>query len=78
MVTRIPPTDDRPMAVLTRRQLQILVLIANGMNAKEIAGMLHISSKTVGCHRSNIMRRLGIHDVAGLVRYSIRNGLVKA
>ena len=63
--------------VLTRRQLEVLVLMANGKNTKEIAGTLRISFKTVGCHRSNIMRRLDIHDVAGLVRYSIRNGLVK-
>lgn len=65
------------MAELSRRQLQVLVLIANGMNTKGIADKLHISFKTVGCHRSNIMRRLDIHDVAGLVRYSIQHGLVK-
>ena len=65
------------MAVLTKRQLQVLVQIANGVNTKEIAGILGISSKTVDCHRSNIMRRLDIHDAAGLVRYSIRKGLVK-
>jgi DNA-binding NarL/FixJ family response regulator len=65
------------MAVLTSRQLQILVQIANGMTTKEIAGVLRISSKTVSCHRCSIMRRLGIHDAAGLVRYSIRHGLVK-
>jgi DNA-binding NarL/FixJ family response regulator len=63
--------------ILTQRQLQVLLLIANGKNTKEIADILRISFKTVGCHRSNIMRRLNIHAVAGLVRYSIRHGLVK-
>jgi DNA-binding NarL/FixJ family response regulator len=63
--------------VLTYRQVQVLQLIANGKTTKEIAEILRISFKTVGCHRRDIMRRLNIHAVAGLVRYSIRHGLVK-
>jgi DNA-binding NarL/FixJ family response regulator len=63
--------------VLTTRQVQILVLIANGQSTKEIADTLGISSKTVACHRSNIMHLLGIREVAGLVRYAVRSGLVE-
>ena len=62
---------------LTARQLQILVLIANGKSTKEIAETLGISSKTVACHRGNIMHELGIREIAGLVRYAVRSGLVE-
>jgi DNA-binding CsgD family transcriptional regulator len=62
---------------LTARQVQILVLIANGRSTKEIADALGISTKTVACHRGNIMHLLGIREVAGLVRYAVRSGLVE-
>ncbi len=61
---------------LTRRQREILQLIAEGHSTQEIAQMLSISVKTVETHRSQLMERLNIHDVAGLVRYAIRMGLV--
>lgn len=61
---------------LTRRQREILQLIAEGRSTQEIAQLLNISVKTVETHRSQLMERLGIHDVAGLVRYAIRVGLV--
>jgi DNA-binding NarL/FixJ family response regulator len=61
---------------LTRRQREILQLIAEGHSTQEIAQMLSISGKTVETHRSQLMERLDIHDVAGLVRYAIRMGLV--
>lgn len=61
---------------LTRRQREILQLIAEGHSTQEIAQMLSISVKTVETHRSQLMERLDIHDVAGLVRYAIRMGLV--
>lgn len=67
---------ETPPANLTLRQREILQLIAEGRNTKEIASMLGISVKTVEAHRSQVMDRLGIHDVAGLVRYAIRTGLV--
>jgi DNA-binding NarL/FixJ family response regulator len=51
-------------------------LIAEGLTNREIAEMLEISVKTVESHRANLMNRLEIHDVAGLVRYAIRIGLV--
>jgi DNA-binding NarL/FixJ family response regulator len=62
---------------LTPRQREILQLIAEGKSTKGIAKDLEISVKTVETHRAQLMDRLGIHDVAGLVRYAIRAGLVK-
>jgi DNA-binding NarL/FixJ family response regulator len=61
---------------LTSRQREILQLIAEGRTTKEIAELLYISVKTVETHRMQLMKRLNIHDVAGLVRYAIRTGLV--
>ncbi len=61
---------------LTARQREILQLIAEGCTTQEIARMLHISVKTVETHRAQLMERLDIHDVAGLVRYAIRMGVV--
>ena len=69
---------DAPGSVLTPRQREILQLIAEGKSTKEIAGALDLSVKTVETHRAQIMERLDIHDVAGLVRYAIRLGLVDA
>lgn len=67
-----------PLEQLTGRQREILHLIAEGKNTKEIASALEVSVKTVESHRLQLMARLDIHDVAGLVRYAIRNGLVEA
>ena len=61
---------------LTRRQREILQLIAEGKPTKEIAQILEVSVKTVETHRMRLMDRLGIHDVAGLVRFAIRSGIV--
>jgi DNA-binding NarL/FixJ family response regulator len=63
---------------LTLRQREILQLIAEGQTTQEIARLLHIGVKTVETHRMQLMERLDIHDVAGLVRYAIRVGLVSA
>jgi DNA-binding NarL/FixJ family response regulator len=61
---------------LTSRQREILQLIAERHSTKEIAQVLSISVKTVETHRAQLMDRLGIHDVPGLVRFAIRTGLV--
>jgi DNA-binding NarL/FixJ family response regulator len=66
-----PPRDE-----LTPRQREILQLIAEAKSTKEIAFLLKLSVRTVEAHRAQLMVRLGIHDVAGLVRYAIRVGLV--
>ena len=68
----------RPAPVeLTPRQREVLTLVAEGYSTKDIARTLGISVKTVETHRAQLMDRLGIHDVAGLVRYAIRIGIVK-
>lgn len=67
------PGQESP---LTPRQLEILALIAKGRATKQIAHDLGLSVKTVETHRSMIMDRLGIREVAGLVLYAVRNGLV--
>jgi len=64
--------------VLTPRQREILQLVAEGKSTKEIASVLELSIKTVETHRAQIMERLDIHDVPGLVRYAIRLGLISA
>lgn len=63
---------------LTARQREILQLIAEGNTNQEMAATLNLSVKTIETHRSQLMDRLDIHDVAGLVRYAIRSGLVPA
>ncbi len=62
-------------APLTPRQLEVLKLLAEGHSTKEIAFNLGLSAKTVESHRAQIQERLGIRDLAGLVRYAIRTGL---
>src|SRR5690349_5439572 len=64
------------LANLSPRQREVLRLIAEGRTTKQIAQTLEISAKTVETHRSQLMERLNIHDVAGLVRYAIIVGLV--
>jgi DNA-binding NarL/FixJ family response regulator len=63
-----------PLEQLTPRQREILQLIAEGKNTKDIASDLDISVKTIESHRLQLMERLNIHDIPGLVRYAIRTG----
>jgi len=65
------------LSLLTPRQREVLQLIAEGRTTREIARLLNISVKTVETHRAQLMERLDIHDVAGLVRYAIRAGLTQ-
>lgn len=69
--------DERSWEKLTTRQREILTLIAEGNSTREIAQRLQISVKTVESHRAQVMDRLNIHEVAGLVRFAIRLGLIK-
>ena len=66
---------DNPLDLLSDRQREVLKLIADGHSTREIAAKLSVSVKTVETHRSQLMDRLGIHDVAGLVKLAIRHGL---
>ena len=61
---------------LTRRELEILGLIANGKSNKELAETLFISIRTVETHKSKILRKLGLRNTAELITYSVKNGLV--
>jgi DNA-binding NarL/FixJ family response regulator len=70
--------EEGPIEQLTARQREVLQLIAEGKNTKEIASTLEVSVKTVEAHRLQLMARLDIHDVPGLVRYAIRSGLVSS
>jgi DNA-binding NarL/FixJ family response regulator len=63
---------------LTLREREILQLIAEGLTNKEIAEQLQTSIKTIDTHRTHIMKRLDIHDLAGLVKYAVRTGLIEA
>jgi DNA-binding NarL/FixJ family response regulator len=71
-------TETGTGELLTSRQREILQLIAEGKATKDIAVILDLSVKTVETHRKDLMDRLGIHDVPGLVRYAIRAGIIKA
>lgn len=73
------PGDSAPtgIAVLTDREREVLQLIAECLSSKEIANVLGVSLKTVDSHRSNLMEKLDIHKVSGLVRFAIRVGLVE-
>jgi DNA-binding NarL/FixJ family response regulator len=67
-----------PVGRLTPRQREILQLIAEGYSTREIAVKLDLSAKTIETHRAQLMSRLDIHDVAGLVRYAIRAGVASS
>jgi DNA-binding NarL/FixJ family response regulator len=69
-------TERASLDGLTPRQREILQLVAEGNSTKDVARILDLSVKTVEAHRGQIMSRLEIHDLAGLVRYAIRTGLV--
>ena len=67
---------DVPLNRLTSREKEITQLLTEGKTNKEVAGMLHISVKTVEAHRTRIMLKLGLHSITGLVRYAIRNKII--
>ncbi len=75
-VTRTGGAAD-PLDALTPRQREILQLAAEGHSSKEIAERLGISYRTVEAHRAQLMERLGVHDLAGLVRFAVRVGLIR-
>lgn len=63
---------------LTDRERQVLQLVAEGKSMREVAGLLSVSVKTAESHRTRLMRKLDLHNTAGLVRYAIRRGLIRA
>ncbi len=70
-------TGEAPEDPLSFREAEVVKLIAEGMTSREIAGVLHISDKTVERHRSNILDKLGLRDRVALTRYAIRRGLIE-
>ena len=71
-----PESDvDAKGATLTEREKEIAILLAKSFSSKEVAVKLDISAKTVENHRTNLMRKLGVHDVAGVIRFVVRQGL---
>lgn len=77
--TEPPPAAGAMEAddLLTRRETEILRYIAEGKTSREIADALHISFSTVNSHRTNLMKKLDIHEKAGLVRYAIQHNIVR-
>lgn len=71
-------SSSSPLDPLTPRQREVLKLISEGLGTKAIAFQLGVSVKTVETHRAQLMERLDIHDVPGLVRFAVRSGLVSA
>ncbi len=74
----VTPPINLPGPQLSIRQKEILKLIAQGYTSKDIARQMGLKAKTIDSHRTNLMKELNIHDIAGLVRYAIRIGLISA
>jgi DNA-binding NarL/FixJ family response regulator len=73
-----PAVDsDAVLPTLTPREREIVQLLAEGKSSKEVASHLNLSVKTAETHRSNIMRKLNLHSVSGLVLYAVRNNMVQ-
>jgi len=68
--------SDDPYMSLTEREREVLILVARGRTTREIAEILHVSPNTVDVHRSRLMRKLGLHNVAELSVYAARRGLL--
>jgi two-component system, NarL family, response regulator NreC len=74
----MPANTDTAVDGLTSREQEVLQHLADGASNDEIAGVLHISPKTVARHRENIMRKLNLHSRTELVKYAIRKGIIEA
>jgi two-component system response regulator NreC len=71
-----PTQSNQPTELLTDRETEIIKLIAEGFSNKEIGSKLFISHRTVDTHRTNLMKKLDVSNIAGLISYAIRNGVV--
>lgn len=72
---RLKEPDSSVFTRISPREREVLQLLAEGSSAKQIAGKLHVSVKTIETHRGQIMRKLDIHSIAELTKYAIREGL---
>ena len=75
-VVRPDRSTSSALGALSGREREVLQLIGEGLSSKEIAESLGVSARTVEAHRANVMEKLGIHKVAGLVRFAIREGII--
>ena len=66
-----------PITPLSAREIEILKFIAQGLSNTEISKKLFISSRTVDNHRTNIMKKLDVHNIAGIIRYAIQNNIIE-
>ena len=71
-----PANPEQKNEILTERETEILKLIAAGFSNKEIGDQLFISHRTVDTHRTNLMKKLDVSNIAGLISYAIKNGIV--
>ena len=71
------PAENAGLTQLTRRELEVLALLAQGLTVKECAGQLHISASTADNHKSRLMHKLDVHKVVDLVHLAIREGLLE-
>jgi DNA-binding NarL/FixJ family response regulator len=69
--------DDTSTVKLTRRELEVLGLVAQGLSNQEIADKLFISKRTVDGHKANLIQKTGSKNIVDLLIYSIRNGIIK-
>jgi DNA-binding NarL/FixJ family response regulator len=74
--SEIEDVDHPSGDLLTAREREVIQLLAEGRTSKEVAVTLNLSVKTAETHRTNLMRKLGLHSVADLTRYAVRNGIV--
>lgn len=75
-IAESPDADTTKPILLTERELEVVRLVAEGLSSRAIAERLSISTKTVDTHRANIMEKLGVHNMAELIKYAIREGIV--
>ena len=74
----IPKAEiSQEMKQLSEREIDVIRLIVNGLSSKDIAEKLFISPKTVETHRYNILRKLGVKNTVGIIKYALKNGLVE-
>ncbi len=72
-----PSGEAAQLASLTPRERQVLRLVADGLSTKEVAATLRISYKTADSHRTHILKKLGVHETASVVRIAVRTGLIQ-
>ena len=71
-----PDRSSGALAALSSREREVLQMVAEGKSSREIANVLDISSKTVDSYRSRLMHKLEVEDLAGLVKFAIRHGVI--